>query len=120
LRSTSFRKGFDVAKKARSKDGLNKAQLIRDAFKKHGIDAPAKEIQAFAEAQGATVAPAQISNLRTKLKGGKPAAARPGKKKVAVGGAVTANELVQARNMAEKVGGVERAKELLDILNRLR
>lgn len=107
-----------MVKKARSKDGLNKAQLIRDALKKLGMDAPAKDVQAFAEAQGATVAPAQISNLRTKLKGGKPAGRG---RKVAVGaGAVTANELVQARNMAEKVGGVERAKELLDILNRLR
>ena len=107
-----------MVKKARSTETLNKAQLIRDALKKLGMDAPAKDVQAYAEEQGATVAPAQISNLRTKLKGGKPAGR--GKKAAVVAGAVTANELVQARNMAEKVGGVERAKELLDILNRLR
>ena len=106
-----------MAKKARSTETLNKAQLIRDALKKLGIDAPAKEVQEYAEAQGATVAPAQISNLRTKLKGGKPAGR--GKKVAVAAGSVTANELVQARNMAEKVGGVERAKELLDILDGL-
>jgi hypothetical protein len=110
-------KGAVVAKKGRSKDGLNKAQLIRDALKKLGIDAAAKDVQAYTEAQGAEVAPAQISNIRTKLK---ERGARRGKKAAAIGAAVTADELVQARNMAEKVGGVERAKELLDILNRLR
>jgi hypothetical protein len=110
-------KGATVAKKAKSKGGVNKAQLIRDALKKLGIDAPAKDVQAYAQAQGVTVAPAQVSNIRTKIK---ERSSGKGKKKAATGGGVTANELVQARNMAEKVGGVERAKELLDILNRLR
>src|SRR5436190_2974506 len=96
-------KGAVVAKKSRSKDGLNKAQLIRDALKKLGIDAAAKDVQAYTEAQGAAVAPAQISNIRTKLKDG---GGRRGKKAAATGTAMTANELVQARNMAEKVGGV--------------
>lgn len=111
-------KGSAVAKKGRSKEGLNKAQLIRDALKKLGIDAPAKDIQAYTESHGAVVAPAQISNIRTKLK---EQAAGKGKKKAGGSGdTVTAEELVQARVMAAKVGGVERAKQLLDILNRLR
>ena len=113
-------KGAVVAKKVRTKEGPNKAQLIRDALKKLGIDAPAKDVQAYTESHGATVAPAQVSNIRTKLK---ERSAGKGKKRNGgdvPSGAVTADELVQARNMAEKVGGVERAKELLDILNRLR
>jgi hypothetical protein len=112
-------KGAPVAKKVRSSGGINKAQLIRDALKKLGIDTPAKDVQAYTESHGAKVAPAQVSNIRTKMKGKR---ARRAKKHAAAGGggSVTANELVQARNMAEKVGGVERAKELLDILNRLR
>ena len=46
----------------------------------------------------------------------------PGRKasKAGVGGAVTAQELIQVRVLADKVGGVVRAKELLDILVRLR
>ncbi len=107
-------KGFAVAKKARSKDGPNKAQLIRDAFKKLGIDAAAKDVQSFAESQGASVAAAQISNLRTKLKG-----APTSKGAKTKNGALTAEDLVQARHMADKVGGVARAKELLDILAKL-
>jgi len=114
-------KGATMVKRGRSKDGVNKAALVREAFKKLGLDAAAKEVQEFAEAQGATVAPAQISNIRTKLKGKAAGKARKSSgEKGGNGGMVTANELVQARNMAEKVGGVERAKELLDILNRLR
>lgn len=111
-------KGAAVAKKGRAKEGLNKAQLIRDALKKLGIDAPAKDVQAYTESHGATVAPAQISNIRTKLK--ERAAGKGKKKSGGASGTVTADELVQARVMAAKVGGVERAKELLDILNRLR
>lgn len=107
-------KGSAVAKKARSSESPNKAQLIRDAFKKHGLDAAAKDVQTYAESHGATVAAAQISNIRTKLKGGN--GAKPSKGR---GGAVTADELIQARSMADKVGGVVRAKELLDILARL-
>jgi hypothetical protein len=111
-------KGTAVAKKTRSKDGLNKAQLIRDALKKLGMEAAAKDVQAYTESHGATVAPAQISNIRTKLKDGSTGKGK--KKSGAAGGTVTADELVQVRVMAAKVGGVERAKELLDILNRLR
>lgn len=107
-------KGSAVAKKGRSSESLNKAQLIRDAFKKHGLDAAAKEVQAFTESHGATVAAAQISNIRTKLKGGN--GLKAGKSK---GGAVTAEDLIQARSMADKFGGVVRAKELLDILAKL-
>lgn len=111
-------KGVAVAKKGRAKEGLNKAQLIRDALQKLGIDAPAKDVQTFTESHGASVAPAQISNIRTKLK--ERSAGKGRKKSGGAGGAVTADELVQVRVMAAKVGGVERAKELLDILNRLR
>lgn len=102
-----------MAKKTRSTESLNKAQLIRDAFEKHGLDASAKDVQLYTESHGASVAAAQISNIRTKLKGSS-GAKSGGKKRT-----VTAGELIQAREMAEKVGGVIRAKELLDILSRL-
>jgi hypothetical protein len=114
-------KGATTAKK-KSKDGVNKAALIREALEKLGIDAPAKAVQEYAAAQGATVAAAQISNIRTKIKegGGK----KRGRKAKAASSngdaAVTAGDLIQARIMADKVGGVERAKVLLDLLNKLR
>lgn len=111
-------KAGTAVKRGRSKDGTNKAQLVRDAFAKLGIDASAKEVQAECDAHGVTIAPAQISNIRTKLKERK--AGRKAAKSQAGNGGVTAQELIQARVMADKVGGVERAKELLDLLNKLR
>ncbi len=110
-------KAATAVKRGRAKASVNKAQLVREAFEKLGIDASAKDVQAACDAHGVTIAPAQISNIRTKLKVG-----TPGRKasKAGVGGAVTAQELIQVRVLADKVGGVVRAKELLDILYRLR
>lgn len=110
-------KGATLSKKSGAAEAVNKAQLIRDALKKLGIDAPAKDIQAECEAHHATVAPAQISNIRTKLK--EKGSGKSGRK---AGGGVsaTADELIEVRTMAEKIGGVDRARALLDILDRLR
>jgi hypothetical protein len=111
-----------TATKKKSKDGVNKAALIREALDKLGIDAPAKAVQEYASAQGATVAAAQISNIRTNIKdGGKKKPGRKAKASSSNGDThVSANDLLQARAMAEKVGGVARAKALLDILDKLR
>ncbi|MGC3966013.1 MAG: hypothetical protein QM775_01170 [Pirellulales bacterium] len=111
-------KGGTATKRGRSKDGVNKAQLVRDAFTKLGIDASAKDVQAECDAAGVTIAPAQISNIRTKLKEGKSSGRKAGKA-VGSNGGITAQELIQARVMADKVGGVTRAKELLDVLQKL-
>lgn len=109
-------KSATLSKKSGPAEAVNKAQLIRDALKKLGIDAPAKDIQAECEAHHATVAPAQISNIRTKLK--EKGASKSSRKGSGV--AATADELLEVRTMAEKIGGVERARALLDILDRLR
>lgn len=108
-------------KKSTQGETVNKAQCIRDALKKLGIDAPAKDVQAECESHSATVAPAQISNIRTKLRE-KEAGKRCGKQASACVDPkkVQADELLEVRGMAEKIGGVERAKQLLDILARLR
>jgi hypothetical protein len=114
-------KGATTAKK-KPQDGVNKAALIREALDKLGIDAPAKAVQEYATAQGATISAAQISNIRTKIKhGGSKKPARKAKASSTNGDMhVSANDLIQARSMAEKLGGVQRAKALLDILDKLR
>lgn len=96
---------------ATKKTAPNKAQLIREALKKFGIDAPASTVQGFAKLKGVSIAAAQISNIRTKLKGN----GAPTKK----AGTVTAEELIQARTLANKLGGVDRTRQLLDVLIRL-
>jgi len=111
-------KSATLTKKSGTAETVNKAQLIRDALKKLGIDAPAKDIQAECEAHSATVAPAQISNIRTKLK--EKGSAKSSRKNGSAGVSATADELLEIRTMAEKIGGVQRARALLDILDRLR
>jgi ferritin-like metal-binding protein YciE len=112
-------KSATLAKKSGSSEAVNKAQLIRDALKKLGIDASAKDIQTECEVHNVTVAPAQISNIRTKLK--EKGSSKAGRKAGSGSGmAATADELIEVRTMAEKIGGVQRAKALLDILDRLR
>lgn len=111
-------KGATLAKKSGTAEAVNKAQLIRDALKKLGIDASAKDIQAECEVHHVTVAPAQISNIRTKLK--EKGSSKSRKAGSGSGMAATADELIEVRTMAEKIGGVQRAKALLEILDRLR
>jgi len=94
---------------------VNKAQSIRDALEKLGMEATAKQIQEFCAAAGVPdVAPAQISNIRTKLRGGADKSQR-----VAEGITATSVELLQAKTLAEKLGGVVRAQELLGLLVKL-
>lgn len=115
-------KGSSNAKKSGGEaDAVNKAQVIRDALKKLGIDASAKDIQAECEKHNATVAPAQISNIRTKEKGkgnGKSTGKSAGMKGPVA--AATADELVEAKELFDKLGGIDRVRVLLDILDRLR
>jgi hypothetical protein len=118
LRMKYMTKGATLSKKSGAAEAVNKAQLIRDALKKLGIDAPAKDIQAECEAHHATVAPAQISNIRTKMK--EKGTGKSGRKGSGGGVSATADELIEVRTMAEKIGGVDRARALLDILDRLR
>jgi len=112
-------KSATLTKKSGSGEAVNKAQLIRDALKKLGVDASARDIQAECEVHNVTVAPAQISNIRTKLK--EKGSAKSSRKAASSSNmAATADELIEVRTMAEKIGGVQRAKALLDILDRLR
>jgi len=110
--------------RAGNKGSVNKAQLIRDALKKLGKKATAKDVQAEVgnASPGTTVAPAQISNIRTKhfkrsqgSRAGHETAAR-----TCGTPAATAEELVAARSVAiKKLGGVKRAYELLQILHQV-
>jgi len=102
--------------------GINKALFIREAFEAlKDLEAPAKAVLAhIAEhhKDAGVVSPAQISNIRTKLRDAK----KP--KKAGKRGSnceqVTEAELVGAKKLADTVGGVERAKVLLEILVKLK
>lgn len=106
-------------RKGRSKDGVNKAALIREALNALGLDATAKDVQEHIgqKSKGVSVAPAQISNIRTKLLSKKK---RKTGRKADGGQAVDGDMLIKANNIAKQLGGIERARTLYDILCKVR
>lgn len=88
---------------------INKAQCIRDALTKLGIDTSAKKIQEECAQHKADVAPAQISNIRTKLKQGPAGKATKGhgSKRTCVDGP-SVEEMAQILKLAQQMGGLRR------------
>jgi hypothetical protein len=112
------------ARRGRSKGGVNKAQAVRDEFKKQGIATAPKDVIAALKKQGITVAPAQVSNIRTSLKGGakktKTAKGkRPGRKPGATNASVSIDALIAAKKLVDRMGGVDKARRALDVLAQL-
>ena len=85
----------------------NKAAKIR-AILEGNPDATAKEIVATLAAQRVRVTPAHVYNLKSKM--GKPQAS---------GSAGSYARLIQAKKLADAMGGVEKAKAALDVLAKL-
>lgn len=108
-----------VARGGRSSSGVNKAQEIRDQFAALGADARPKDVIAALTAKGVKVSSAQVSNIKSKL-GGK-RRGKPGRKPAhsSSNGAVSLAALLDAKRLAQKMGGVEAAKRALDVLVRL-
>jgi len=95
----------------------SKAQAVRDEFAAQGASARPKDVIAALKEKGISVAPAQVSNIKATL--GKTSG---GKKKGAVGGAkgeFTLDSLLEAKKLAEKLGGVEVALKALTALSKL-
>jgi predicted transcriptional regulator len=101
--------------KKQAKKQVNKTQLIKDAMVKNPNASPA-EIAKGLSKHGITAQ--YVSVVKSNLKKGKKTTKRKGtgKKKEA---AFTVSELVKAGKLAEELGGVEKAKEVLDVLGKL-
>lgn len=107
-----------MAKKTQSgKRKVNKSQAIRDYLAKHPNAMP-KEIIADLRTSGTRVSPALVSAVKYGEKKGKRrkkavGRAKPGRK------SITAEDLMQAKGLADQLGGVERAKTILETLEKL-
>jgi hypothetical protein len=104
-----------MAKKAAG--GPNKSELIR-TYKSNHKRAKPKDISAALGKEGITVTPAFVSTVlstarRKKGKGMRRAAARP-----AAGGG-DYSHLIQARKLADQMGGVDKARAALDALAKI-
>lgn len=112
------------ARRGRSKGGVNKAQAVRDEFEKQGVDSAPKDVIAALKKRGIDVAPAQVSNIRTSLRG--PAKKKKSAKRQVVGrkaatksDSVSIDALIAAKKLADQMGGVDKAKQALDVLAKL-
>ena len=100
---------------------INMSQAIRDYLAKNPSAMP-KVIQSALAAKGINVGYSLISQMKYK------SAPKPGRKRRRVGGrnpgrpstAVSFDLLVAAKQIADRMGGVERANEALAMLERLR
>lgn len=102
----------------RAAGGPNKSEAIRK-YKSAHADAGPKEISAALAKEGLKITPGFISTVlsndrrkagKSRRKGGR----KPGRPAAAGGGAVEA--LVQAKRLADEMGGVAKARAALDAL----
>lgn len=103
----------------RGKNGTSKSESIRQVLLRElGRDAAPKDVIARLATRNIKVSPAHVSNVKAALarKEGQPGL-RPRKD---TGDALSVNVLMDAKIMADKLGGIDTAKRALDVLARLR
>lgn len=100
----------------KSANGTNLSQQIRDYLKTHRRAKPKQVVAAFAE-QGVTVLPQYVSTVKTNAK--KLKKKRGTSAKATPSDSVSISTLLQAKKLAEQLGGVAEAKLALDALARL-
>ncbi len=112
---------------------VNKAQAIRDYLQMHPEATATVVIPALAK-EGITVSSALVSNTRSRLKkagatnksakkktAGKPASLTTTEESSRVGdGRLSAEDLFEAKKLADQLGGIDEARDALDVLERLR
>jgi hypothetical protein len=95
----------------------SKAQAIRDEFSSQGASARPKDVISALKAKGISVSSAQVSNIKSTLgkkKRGRKAGAGHG-----TNGTLSLESLLEAKKLAERVGGVEIARQALEALVKL-
>ncbi|MBX7167908.1 MAG: hypothetical protein K1X74_16360 [Pirellulales bacterium] len=97
-----------------------KAEAIRAAFDELGVNTAPKDVIAKLAEGGIKVAPAQVSNIRTKLLG---KAGRPGPRGRRAGrvmtNGLTVSQLFEIKKLVDSVGGADHMRQALDALAQL-
>lgn len=104
-------------RKALRKGGASKADAIRVKFDQLGRDARPRDVIAALKSEGVTVTSAQVSMLRNRLP--KNGAAKNGSPRGQASSAVSFEHLLAAKQLAERLGGVENARQALESFARL-
>jgi len=107
-----------MAKKRKS--GITKTQAVRDALKKFPNEAP-KEIAAKLTARGTSVTPGYVSTIKSGLKKeNKPVRTKKTGETEGTNDRVSVSSLINAKAFVEVAGGVDKARQVLDVLAKLR
>jgi hypothetical protein len=113
-----------------AKAAVNKSQAIREYYSQHRRAKP-REVVAALAAKGIEVSPQTVSTIRysMRLKKGRKkgrrgarraAAAAPARRATANGrGAKLFTALVDAKKLADRLGGIDRARQALNMLEQL-
>ena len=104
---------------AKKKAGVNKSKAIKEALAAHAATSSGEIVDLLA-AKGITVTSTYVANVKSTLKKSK--GRRKGKKEAAAKGAsdtVSLSTLMQAKKLAEDLGGVEKARVALAALAKL-
>jgi hypothetical protein len=110
------RKPGSAAKTSRS-GGASKADAIRMKFDQMGRDARPRDVIAALLSEGVKVTSAQVSMLRSRLpKNGSAANGSPRGKATS---AVSFEHLLAAKQLAERLGGIDNARQALESFARL-
>ena len=108
--------------KKRGRSGVNQSQAIRGYLAEHPEATP-KEIVAGLAQQGVKVSEGLAGNVKYTSRSGRgPGKARRGRPpgRRAGAGALTAQDLIEAKRLADQLGGLAQARKALEALEALR
>ncbi|HEY1600863.1 MAG TPA: hypothetical protein VGG64_14745 [Pirellulales bacterium] len=95
----------------------SKAQAIRDEFTSQGAGARPKDVIANLKAKGIEVSSAQVSNIKATL--GTVKHGRKHNGKAGSNGTLSIEALLEAKKLADRIGGIEAARHAIEALARL-
>ena len=108
-----------ATKRRPKKRTVNKSEAVRD-FMNSNPDAKPKEIAEALSKKGIKVTPQAVSTIKfNAAKKSAPKAGRRGRPAAAKNGTVKVDSLLKAKQFAEQLGGVDQAKQALDVLAKL-
>lgn len=110
-----------MAKRGRRKSNVNKTLEIKTMLNA-GDSASPKAISAALAEKGIDASPAYVSTIKSKLKksgGAKGRGRRGGRRAKKTGDEVSISKLVETKRFADKMGGVENLKKVIDALVKL-
>ncbi len=108
------KRGTTAKKTRRARGGVSKADAIRAKFDQLGYDARPRDVIAALKSEGVKVTSAQVSMLRAKLTANGSSGKVP-----ATASSVPFEHLVAAKQLADRLGGINKARMALESFAKL-